>query len=227
MNSVERSIYCAPPCVSTTVVNAGIIKLNWVRSPILKERQKRKHFTHLWRQEREGPSLLWEQTVKDRRRPRGNSNLTPVLPVKVTCNNAYPCFPPHQLNGREERARGAHISVVELISWKHEDWKKEITLTVRIWGDVSAGKSQTLFRTPCLLSVSPLSLSAPLCLCRSLVLSSAARSPPCSWGRRLPAVLGDHRSSVGTSPQRRNWCRDQKTRESYWDSQQQQQQKLK
>lgn len=153
--------------------------------------------------------------------------VTPVLPVKGTCNNAYPCFPPHQLNGREERARGRHISVVELISWKHEDWRKEITLTVRIWGDLSAGKSQTLFRTPCLLSVSPLPLSALLCLWRSLILSSAARSPPCSWGRRLPAVLGDHRSNAGTSPQRRNWCRDQKTRESYWDSQQQQQQKIK
>ena len=105
------SIYCAPPRVSTTVVDAGIIKLNWVRSPILKERQKRKHFTHSWRQEPEGPSLLWEQKVKDRRRPRGNSNLTPVLPVKGTCHNAYQCFPPHQLNGREERAR------VDILLW--------------------------------------------------------------------------------------------------------------
>ena len=111
--------------------------------------------------------------------------------------------------------------MVELISWKHEDWRKEVTLTVRTWGDLGAGKSQSLFGTPCLLSLSPPPLSALPCLCRSLILSSAARTPPCSWGGRLPAVLGEHHYNVGTSPQRRNWCRDQKTRESYWDSQQQ------
>lgn len=46
----------------------GIIKLNGARSPVLKERWKRRHFTHSWRQEPEGPSLVCEQEVQDRGR---------------------------------------------------------------------------------------------------------------------------------------------------------------
>lgn len=89
---------------------------------------------------------------------------TLILPVKGTWNKwlSDPSHLTNQMVGRREHGverEAGHISVAELASWKHEDWRKETPLTTRIWVNLTSGKSQTLFRTSSLPS---LSLSALL-----------------------------------------------------------------
>lgn len=102
---------------------------------------------------------------------------TLILPTKGTWNNGYQTLLtlPIKRWGGESRVEkeARYFSVVDFISWKHEDWRIGTPLIMRIWVDLASGKSQAPYKTPSLPS---LSLSALSSLCRGLIRLS---TPQC------------------------------------------------
>lgn len=111
--SFIECLVCTYMC-KHTVVNAGITELHWVGSVVLKDRQKRKYFTHSQNQEHEGPSLLYGQEVEERRKPHGNSGL--ILPVKGI--NGYQTLPTSPIKWWEGESMGWRGKLVILL-WQN------------------------------------------------------------------------------------------------------------
>lgn len=138
---------------------------------------------------------------------------TLILPTKGTWNNGYQTLVtlPIKRWGGESRVEkeARYFSVVDFVSWKHEDWRIGTPLIMRIWVDLASGKSQAPYKTP-LFHLFP---SRLFLLCAGASFACPHHSVSTQQGRWLTEDQVKHRSNPVTSPQRRNGGYDQKTKE--------------